>query len=71
MPLMPSLRPVHRLIPETKGKSLDEIEGGVLYGQKAVVGSGPGSSTGGDSPILEGRTNVHTKSNGGKEVEVV
>jgi MFS transporter, PHS family, inorganic phosphate transporter len=59
------------LIPETKGKSLDEIEGGVLYGQKIGTQSGAASNSSGESPILEGKTSVQPKGVGGKEIESV
>ncbi|KAJ9610245.1 hypothetical protein H2200_005022 [Cladophialophora chaetospira] len=58
------------LIPETKGRSLDEIEQGVLYGVKVTAVSV--TSSGDGSPVLEGRTAVvHPKSENDKGVEVV
>jgi MFS transporter, PHS family, inorganic phosphate transporter len=55
------------LIPETKGRTLDEIEQGVMYGVKAPDSV---ASSGDVSPVLEGRTSVHPKSQG-KKGEVV
>ncbi|OAP59226.1 hypothetical protein AYL99_06524 [Fonsecaea erecta] len=56
------------LIPETKGRTLDEIEQGVIYSVKASTNSG--TSNAGVSPVLEGKTNVHVNADGkGKDIE--
>ena len=57
------------LIPETKGRSLDEIEQENLYGTKE--GDGSVEPNGDVSPVQEGRTNVHLLSGDDKEVEAV
>ncbi|KIW97786.1 uncharacterized protein Z519_01370 [Cladophialophora bantiana CBS 173.52] len=56
------------LIPETKGRTLDEIEQGVIYGVKGSTDSVTSSE--GASPMLEGRTKVHVDADGKrKDVE--
>jgi PHS family inorganic phosphate transporter-like MFS transporter len=50
------------LIPETKGRSLDEIERGVLYGQDTSVESDQTSSSAVSSPEIEGKDTVFPKS---------
>lgn len=58
------------LIPETKGRSLDEIEQGVLYG--VAKGTVSVSTPGDVSPVLEGSTNEYPKgSQPNKEVTSV
>ena len=47
------------LIPETKGRTLDEIEQGVLYGVKKSADSVTSSSD--VSPVLNGKTDVYSK----------
>ncbi|KIW37998.1 uncharacterized protein PV06_09974 [Exophiala oligosperma] len=48
------------LIPETKGRSIDEIERGILYGEDDKSGQTTSSSD--SSPELEGRDQVFSKS---------
>jgi PHS family inorganic phosphate transporter-like MFS transporter len=57
------------LIPETKGRSLDEIEQGLLYCVKMIPDSA--GSSGNSSPVLVEKTSVHPKGSGDKEVEAV
>lgn len=48
------------LIPETKGRSLEEIEQGIFYG--VSKSSESVTSSGNASPVLEGKTRVLPKS---------
>ncbi|KAK7892529.1 hypothetical protein LTR67_007626 [Exophiala xenobiotica] len=50
------------LIPETKGRSLHEIERGVLYGQDTSVETDQTSSSAVSSPEIEGKDRVFPKS---------
>jgi PHS family inorganic phosphate transporter-like MFS transporter len=57
------------LIPETKGRSLDEIEQGLIYGKSASGDSVPSSAE--TSPELQGKDQVYPKTADGKEVTSV
>jgi PHS family inorganic phosphate transporter-like MFS transporter len=57
------------LIPETKGRSLDEIERSVMY-DKNYNGAESVPSSATVSPELEGKTNVLTKDADGRDISV-
>jgi MFS transporter, PHS family, inorganic phosphate transporter len=56
------------LIPETKGRTLDEIEKDVLYGARLGTDSDLSSTT--TSPEIEGKSNMVMKGREDKDVEV-